>query len=95
MSKKGFADFVSRQAPPLQAASLIDKDAELQLWRRHLGVLSSLVESALADFTAAGQIIIESKEAELTEDALGTYNVPSWKIKFGKNEVSPVPIEPF
>lgn len=92
MSKKEFADFISRQVPAPPPESPPDWAAELQQWLKHLADLYALVDSALADFTAKGQIVIERREIELTEENIGHYKAPSRMIKFGTNTISMVPI---
>lgn len=95
MSKKEFAEFINRQAPIAPAGPPPpepDWAAELQQWLKHLADLYALVDSALADFTAKGQIVVESREIELTEENIGRYRAPSRIIKFGTNTISMVPI---
>jgi hypothetical protein len=80
MSKKEFAEFIGRQVPPEPPP---DWAAELREWLKHLADLYTLVDSALADFTAKGQIVVERREIELTEENIGRYKAPSRTIKFG------------
>lgn len=92
MSKKEFAEFISRQVPAAPPEPPPDWAAELRQWLQHLVELYVLVDSALADFTAKGQIVVEHREIDLTEENIGRYKAPSRTIKFGTNTISMVPI---
>jgi hypothetical protein len=93
MSKKEFAEFISRQRPPVvKEEKAIDWNTEKAEWLKHLSDLYRMIESFLKDYIDSGNIVLEYSNIEITEDNIGRYTVKAMKLSFGTNNITFTPI---
>jgi len=93
MSKKEFAEFISRQRPPVaKDEKPIDWATEKEDWLKYLSDLYRMVESFLKEFIDSGQIALEYKNIELSEENIGRYTARAMTLAFGTNRITLAPI---
>lgn len=88
MSKKEFAEFMSRQ----RSEDPIDWNSEKEEWLAYLKTLYKMIEAFLAEFIQSNQIIVSYKSVEIEEDGIGLYTARSMMLEFGKTRIKLIPI---
>ena len=93
MSKKNFAEFISRQNPPIMEDERpVDWTVQKNEWLQYLSDLYQMVESFLKEYVENKQIAIEYKNIELEEENIGRYTVKTLTLLFGANKITLTPI---
>ena len=88
-----FDDFVRQRANQArQTAEVLNRDETLADWRRELDTLYSAMEGYLQSYTESGQITIERRSVELTEEYLGTYDAEALAMSIGNDEIIAQPV---
>jgi hypothetical protein len=93
MSKKEFAEFISRQGSPVvRNERPVDWVAQKNEWLQYLNDLYQMVETFLKEYVESQQIAIEYKNIELTEEDIGRYTAKVMTLLFGANKITLTPI---
>ncbi|HXY79000.1 MAG TPA: hypothetical protein VEI08_00035 [Candidatus Bathyarchaeia archaeon] len=92
MDTKAFDEFVKRQQEAPSSLGPIDWDEQRREWLAHLDSLYKRVESFIAKYVAAGEMIYEYQNIELNEENIGAYIAKQMKLKIGRQIVTLVPI---
>jgi hypothetical protein len=91
MSKKEFAEFMSRQVPRTEEPP-IDWEGEKKEWLMLLDSLYQMIQKFLAEYIKSGQISVAYKGIELNEEGIGRYSARIMSLVFGTNQISLTPI---
>ena len=88
-----FDDFVKqRTAEANEAVEEVDWEEARSTWLRELGHLYDCMEACLESYTESGQIRIERRTVQLTEDYLGTYEAEELTLFIGNDKVVAEPV---
>jgi len=88
-----FDSFVKQRTdPPRQSARTMNREEKLAAWKRELDSLYKKMEEYLRGHIDSGQIKIERRPVQLTEDDLGSYEAEAPAILIGKDEVIAEPV---
>ena len=88
-----FDDFVKQRTDQArQSAEVLNREETLVGWLRELDALYSAMEGYLQSYTKSGQITIERRSVELTEDYLGTYEAEALAMSIGNDEIIAQPV---
>ena len=88
-----FDDFVKqRTARARQRAEEFNREETLATWRRELEVLYDSMEGYLKSYVDSGEIEIERRPVQITEDYLGTYEAEALALSIGNDEVVAQPV---
>jgi len=88
-----FDDFVKqRTARARQSAEVSNSRETLADWLRELDALYSAMEEYLQSYTESGQIKIERRPVQLTEEYLGTYDAEALAMSIGNDEIIAQPV---
>ena len=93
MVAETFDDFVKQRADRArQSAEVSNSKETLADWLRELNALYSAMEGYLETYTETGQIRIERRPVQLTEEYLGTYDAEALAMSIGNDEVIAQPV---
>ena len=93
MVAETFDDFVKQRTDRArQSAEVSDRKETLAGWLRELDGLYSAMEGYLRSYTESGQIRIERRPVQLTEEYLGTYDAEALAMSIGNDEVIAQPV---
>lgn len=94
MANNSFDDFVRReqQAVKVTDEQPVDWQAEKTTWLRHLEELFTQVNEYLKSYVDAGQIAIDYRPIELSEDYIGRYWAKEMVITIGSKTIKLEPI---
>ena len=93
MVAETFDEFVKRRTDrDRQSAEVSNSKETLSKWRRELDTLYSDMEEYLQSYTESGQIKIERRPVQLTEEYLGTYDAEALAMSIGGDEVIAQPV---
>lgn len=93
MVAETFDDFVKQRAERAkQSAEVPNSKETLADWLRELDALYSTMEGFLRSYTESGQIKIERRRVQLTEEYLGTYEADALAMSIGNDEVIAQPV---
>ena len=93
LAAETFDDFVKqRTARARQSAEAVNWEETLTVWLRELDALYRAMEGYLKSYTDSGQIKIERRPVQLSEDYLGTYDTEALVLSIGDDEVIVQPI---
>ena len=88
-----FDDFVQeRAARARETAEAFNGKETLDTWLRELDALYRDMERYLKTYTDSGQIKIERRPVQLTEELLGTYDAEALAVSIGNDEVLARPV---
>ena len=88
-----FDDFVKQRVDRArQSAEASNRRETLADWLRELDGLYSAMEGYLQSYTESGQIRIERRPVQLTEEYLGTYDAEALAMSIGSDEVIAQPV---
>ncbi|MDE0002758.1 MAG: hypothetical protein OXQ29_08690 [Rhodospirillaceae bacterium] len=88
-----FDDFVKqRTARARQRAEEFNREETLAAWRRELEVLYDAMEGYLKSYVDSGEIEIERRPVQITEEYLGTYEAEVLALSIGNDEVVAQPV---
>ena len=88
-----FDDFVKQRTDQArQSAEVLNREETLAGWLRELDALYSAMEGYLQSYTESGEITIERRSVELTEDYLGTYDAEALAMSIGNDEIVAQPV---
>ena len=93
MVAETFDDFVKQRTDlARQSAEAVNSKETLADWLRELNALYSTMEGFLQSYTESGQIKIERRPVQLTEEYLGTYDAEALAMLIGNDEVTAQPV---
>ena len=93
MVAETFDDFVKqRTARASQSADGSNNKETLANWLGELDALYGTMEGYLRSYTESGQIKIERRPVQLTEEYLGTYNAEALVMSIGNDEIIAQPV---
>ena len=93
MAAETFDDFVKQRTDRArQSAEVSNSKETLADWLRELDALYSAMEGFLRSYTESGQIKIERRSVQLTEEYLGTYEAEALAMSIGNDEVIVQPV---
>ena len=88
-----FDEFVKeRVARAEEFISGLNREERIAKWLHELGNLYNDMRRYLKSYTDSGQIRIESRKTEITEEHLGTYDTESLTLIIGADKVEAIPI---
>lgn len=88
-----FDDFVrQRTARAKESALAVNSEERRAGWLRDLDALYRALEDYLKRYTESGQIKVERRPIQLTEDYLGTYEAETLVLSIGNDEVVATPV---
>lgn len=88
-----FDDFVQeRTARARESAEAFNGKETLDTWLRELDALYGDMERYLKTYTDSGQITVERRPVQLTEELLGTYDAEALAVSIGNDEVIARPV---
>ena len=88
-----FDDFVKqRTARARQRAEEFNREETLATWRRELDVLYTAMEGYLNSYIDSGEIEIERRPVQISEEYLGTYEADALALSIGNDEVVANPV---
>ena len=93
MVAETFDEFVKQRTERArQSAEASNSKETLADWLRELDTLYSAMEGYLRSYTDSGQIKIERRPVQLTEEYLGTYDAEALAMSIGNDEVIAQPV---
>jgi hypothetical protein len=94
MADMSFDDFVLReqQAVKVSDQKPVDWQAEKAAWLRHLEELFTQVNGYLKPYVDAGQVVIEYRTIDLSEEYIGRYSAKEMIITIGSKTIKLEPI---
>ena len=93
MVAETFDEFVKQRTDRArQFAEVSNSKKTLADWLRELDTLYSAMEGYLQSYTESGQIKIERRPVQLTEEYLGTYDAEALAMSIGNDEVIAQPV---
>lgn len=88
-----FDEFVKqRTTRARQCAEALNSGETLDAWLRELDALYSAMQEYLKSYIDSGEITIERRPVQLTEDYLGTYDADALFLCIGDDEVIAKPV---
>lgn len=94
MKKTEFDQFLSDVAGS-DPASSINYATELEEWKAALATFFQLVQAYLSEFVEAKRLTLEWRRIVLSEQQVGTYEVPALTIRIGPLEIKVNPVGTF
>ena len=85
-------DTLERRQRELASTPTFDKAAVIAEWRNAVNELMDEMENFLGEYRDAGTLVFERSEAQITEEALGTYRVSQMTLRAGPAVVMFQPI---
>ena len=93
MPSHTFDDFVKKStARAKQSTETFNRQERLGTWRRELDALYRSMEGYLKRYMDSGQIALERRPIQLTEELLGTYDAEELAVSIGNDEVIARPV---
>ena len=95
MSTKTFDDFVKKrlkEAEISKSSNDVDWNKKREVWIQKLNDLCSELEDYLKKYIEAGQIQATRKNIQISEEYLGSYEVPKLSFQIGNDKVVAKPI---
>ena len=87
-----FDSFVKQRTDPPRESDQTMNREKLAAWKSKLDYLYKDMEDYLREYIDSGQIKIERRPVQLTEDDLGSYEAEALAILIGKDEVIAEPV---